>query len=124
MLAVVRRLPARAAAHSQFCGQWQASNNPTAACGRWRHKAALHRNAQFRDRYRRGEPITSSLVESAVIQAVSRRFVKRQQVAWRPAHAHGLLQVRTAVLNEQLRSCFERWYPALAADNQAHHLAT
>jgi hypothetical protein len=36
-------------------------------------------------------------------------------MAWQPAHAHGLLQVRTAVLNEQLRSCFERWYPALAA---------
>jgi hypothetical protein len=75
------------------------------------------------DRYRHGEPITSSFVESAVNQVVSKRFVKRQQMAWRPAHAHGLLQVRTAVLSEQLRSYFERWYPALAADHQAHHLA-
>jgi hypothetical protein len=31
-------------------------------------------------------------------QVVSTRFVKRQQMAWRPAHTQGLLQVRTAVL--------------------------
>ena len=62
----------------------------------------------YGDRYRHGEPITSSFVESAVNQVVSKRFVKRQQMAWRPALAHALLQVRTAVLNEQLRSCFIR----------------
>ncbi|MGF6918489.1 hypothetical protein OKW28_002662 [Paraburkholderia sp. 40] len=73
----------------------------------------------YGDRYRHGEPITSSFIE----QVVSKRFVKRQQMAWRPAHAHGLLQVRTAVLNAQLRSCFERWYPALAGNNHAHHIA-
>lgn len=33
-------------------------------------------------------PITSSFVESAVNQVVSKRFVKRQQIAWRPALAH------------------------------------
>ena len=76
----------------------------------------------YGDRYHHGEPITSSFVESAVNQVVSKRFVKRQQMAWRPAHAHGLLQVRTAVLNEQLRSCFERWYPALAGNDHARHI--
>ncbi|CAE6795581.1 ISKra4 family transposase ISBte1 [Paraburkholderia haematera] len=78
----------------------------------------------YGDRCRHGEPITSNFVESAVNQVVSKRFVKRRQMAWRPAHAHGLPQVRTAVLNEQLRSYFERWYPALAANNSAHHIAT
>jgi hypothetical protein len=63
------------------------------------------------DQYRHGEPITSSFVESAINQVVGKGFVTRHQMAWRPALAHGLLQVRTAVLNEQLRSCFERWYP-------------
>jgi hypothetical protein len=77
----------------------------------------------YGDRYRHGEPITSSFVESAVNQVVSKRFVKRQQMAWRPAHAQGLLQVRTAVLNEQLRSCFERWYPTLASNEHAHDIA-
>jgi hypothetical protein len=65
----------------------------------------------------------SSFVESAVNQVVSKRFVKRQQMAWRPALAHALLQVRTAVLNEQLRSCFERWYPTLADYDRTHHIA-
>ncbi|SIT48129.1 hypothetical protein BN2476_630009 [Paraburkholderia piptadeniae] len=77
----------------------------------------------YGDRYRHGEPITSSFVESAVNQVVSKRFVKRQQMAWRPALAHALLQVRTAVLNEQLQSCFKRWYPTLAGNDRAHHIA-
>jgi hypothetical protein len=77
----------------------------------------------YGDCYRHGEPITSSFVESAVTRVVSKRFAKRQQMAWRPAHAHGLLQVRTAVLKEQLRSCFERWYPAFMTNNLAHHIA-
>ena len=34
----------------------------------------------YGDRYRHGEPITSSFVESAVNQLVSKRFVKRQQM--------------------------------------------
>jgi len=33
----------------------------------------------YGDRYRHDEPITSSFVESAVNQVVSKRFVKRQQ---------------------------------------------
>lgn len=77
----------------------------------------------YGDRCHHREPITPSFVESAVNQVASKRFVKRQQMAWRPAHAHGLLQVRTAVLNEQLRSCFERWYPALAGNGHAHDIA-
>jgi hypothetical protein len=77
----------------------------------------------YGDRYRHGEPITSSFVESAVNQVVSKRFVKRQLMAWRPLHAQGLLQVRTAVLNAQLRSCFERWYPTHAISDHARQIA-
>jgi hypothetical protein len=77
----------------------------------------------YGDRYRHGEPITSSFVETAVNQVVSKRFVKRQQLSWRPALAHGLLQVRTAVLNKQLRSRFDRWYPTLAVNDHVHHIA-
>jgi len=70
----------------------------------------------YGDRYRHGEPIASGFVESAVNQVVSKRFVKRQQMAWRPRHAHNLLQIRTAVLNDQLRSYVERWYPSIAGE--------
>jgi hypothetical protein len=95
------------------CADWRRPHKARALSAYSAGRALAWRN--YGDRYRHGEPITSSFVESAVNQVVSKRFVKRQQMAWRPAHAHGLLQVRTAVLNEQLRSCFERWYPALAA---------
>ncbi|AEI82121.1 hypothetical protein CNE_BB1p07010 (plasmid) [Cupriavidus necator N-1] len=75
-----------------------------------------HFIVNYGDRYRHGEPIASGFVESAVNQVVSKRYVKRQQMAWRPRNAHNLLQIRTAVLNNQLRSYVERWYPSIARD--------
>jgi hypothetical protein len=67
----------------------------------------------YADRHRHGEPIATGLVESAVNQVVSKRFVKRQQMRWTPTGAHQLLQIRTHVLNRQLRGDFERWHPRL-----------
>jgi hypothetical protein len=82
----------------------------------------LERNRGFivdyGDRYRHGEVIASSFVESAVNQVVSKRFCKKQQMSWSPVNADCLLQVRTAVLNEKLRSHFVRWYPSLAPANE------
>ncbi len=77
----------------------------------------------YGDRYRHGEPIASGFVESAVNQVVSKQFVKRQQMAWRPRVAHNLLQIQTAVLIDQLRSYVERWYPSIAAEKD-RRLAT
>jgi hypothetical protein len=50
-------------------------------------------------------------VESAVDQALSKRFVKKQQMSWSRRGAHLLLQVRTRALNEELREKFDEWYP-------------
>ena len=61
--------------------------------------------------YRHGETITTSFVESAINQVVSKRFVKKQQMAWRLRGAHLLLQTRTKVLNNELEDVFRRWYP-------------
>ena len=36
-------------------------------------------------------------------QGVSKRMVKKQQMRWSESGAHNLLQVRTKVLNDQLR---------------------
>jgi hypothetical protein len=77
----------------------------------------------YGDRFRHGEPIATGFVESAVNQVVAKRFVKKQQMAWMHKNAHLLLQVRTAVLNEELRTHFERWYPALAANDVTAKLA-
>lgn len=68
----------------------------------------------YGDRFRHGDPIATAFVESAVNQVISRRFSKKQQMAWSDHNAHRLLQVRAAVLNSELRSYFEQWYPELA----------
>ena len=76
----------------------------------------VERNRQFipnyGERYRNGERIASGFVESAVNQVVSKRMVKRQQMAWSQRGAHLLLQIRTRVLNEEWEDSFRRWYPA------------
>jgi hypothetical protein len=46
----------------------------------------------YADRHRRGEPIATGFVESAVNQVVSKRLVKKQQMRWTMAGAHWLLQ--------------------------------
>jgi hypothetical protein len=50
-------------------------------------------------------------VESTVNQVVSKRMVKKQQMAWTERGAHLLLQTRTRVLNGELDETFRRWYP-------------
>jgi len=67
----------------------------------------------YGDRRRHGEQIASSFVESAVNQVVSKRMVKRQHMKWSERGAHSLLQVRTQVLNGDLRQWFSRWYPSM-----------
>jgi hypothetical protein len=67
----------------------------------------------YGDRHRHGETISTAFVESAVNYVVSKRMVKKQQMRWSEGGAHQLLQVRTQVLNEDLRRTFCRWYPGL-----------
>lgn len=67
----------------------------------------------YGDRYRHGETITTAFVESTVNQVISKRMVKKQQMKWTKRGAHLLLQVRTHVLNEDLRDIFCRWYPGM-----------
>ena len=68
------------------------------------------------DRYRHGEAIATSFAESTVNQVICKRMVKKQQMRWTEWGAHRLLQVRTQVLNEDLRTTFQRWYPGMKAD--------
>ena len=70
----------------------------------------------YGERYRYGEAIATGFVESTVNQVVSKRFVKKQQMRWSPRGAHLLLQMRTRVLNDELRQTFQRWYPRMQND--------
>ena len=66
----------------------------------------------YGDRSRHGEAITTSFAESTVNQVISRRMVKKQQMRWTEWGAHLLLQVRTRVLNDDLRATFGAGIPA------------
>ena len=72
----------------------------------------------YGDRYRHGEKISTAFAESAVNQVVSKRMVKKQQMRWSESGAHNLLQVRTKVLNDQLRETFVRWYPRMQTEQE------
>lgn len=67
----------------------------------------LQSNAQYLVsygwRYRRGMPISSSIVESAVNEVVILRCAKKLQMRWTNKGAHRLVQVRVAVLNVELK---------------------
>jgi hypothetical protein len=44
--------------------------------------------------------------------------VKKQQMRWSESDAHNLLQVRTKVLDDQLRETFVRWYPGMQTQQE------
>jgi hypothetical protein len=72
----------------------------------------------YAERWRYGERVATSFVESTVNLVVGKRFAKRQQMQWSPRGAHLLLQTRTGTLDGTLRATFARWYPGLAANDQ------
>jgi hypothetical protein len=61
-------------------------------------------------RRRRGEPISTAFVESAVNEIVARRMNKKQQMRWNRTTVQPFLDVRTAVLNGTLEDAFRRRY--------------
>jgi hypothetical protein len=72
-----------------------------------------HLIPNYGERYRNGEPIATGFVESTVNEVVSKRFCKKQQMAWSKEGAHLLLQTRVRVLNGELAGIFKSWYPDL-----------
>ena len=73
-----------------------------------RNEAAL---VHYAARRRRGEPIATSFVESAVDEIISWRMAKAQQMRWSRATVPAFLDVRTAVLNDTLEDAFRRRHP-------------
>jgi len=65
----------------------------------------------YSERYRYGETITTSFVESTVNYVIAKRFNKKQSMQWTKRGAHLLLQARTQVLNEDWESVFRKIYP-------------
>jgi hypothetical protein len=57
-------------------------------------------------------------VESTVNQVVSKRMAKKQQMQWTEPGPHHLFQVRTKVLNDQLRETFVCWCPGMQPNHE------
>ena len=68
-------------------------------------------------RRRRGEPISTAFIESAVNEIVAKRMNKKQQMRWNRTTVQPLLDVRTAVLNDPLEDAFRRRYRGFRAAN-------
>ena len=91
-----------------------------AGIGRLQQRAAgllgyLERNetalVPYAARRRRGEPIATSFVESAVDEIIAWRMTKKQQMRWNRATVQPFLDVRTAALNGTLEHAFRRRHP-------------
>ena len=71
-------------------------------------------------RRRRGEPISTAFVESAVNEIVAKRMNKKQQMRWNRMTVQPFLDVRTAVLNGTLEDAFRQHYPDFRPANDQH----
>src|SRR5947209_7815797 len=71
-------------------------------------------------RRRRGEPISTAFVESAINAIVAKRMNKAQQMRWNRATVQPFLDVRTAVLNDTLADAFRHRYLGFRPANDDH----
>jgi hypothetical protein len=71
--------------------------NLNTVCGYLRNNA--HTLVNYGARHRKGLPISSSIAESAVVQVVSHRMAKKQQMRLTGEGAHCMVQVMVAVLS-------------------------
>jgi hypothetical protein len=81
-----------------------------------------HLIPNYGERYRNGEVITTSFVESTVNEVVSKCFCKKQQMQWSKTGAHLLLQTRVQTLNGDLSVMFKRWYPDMDIEVEAEEM--
>ena len=82
-----------------------------------RNRAAL---VHYAARRRRGEPISTAFVESAVNEIVAWRMNKAQQMRWSKATVQPFLHVRTVVLDGTLEDAFRRHHPGFRPANDDH----
>ena len=54
-------------------------------------------------------------------EVVAKRLVKKHQMQRSREGAHCLLQIRTAALNNELRSRFEKWHPEMEGLAPVNH---
>jgi hypothetical protein len=70
------------------------------------------------EHYCAGERISTGFVESIVNQVISKRFCRKQRMAWTPCGAHLLLQIRMLALNGGWEATFREWCPGFRTSPQ------
>ena len=73
---------------------------------------------------RRGEPISTAFVESAVNEIIAERMVKRQQIRWNRWTVQPFLDVRVAALDGTLERSFRQIYRNFRAATDVHPAST
>jgi hypothetical protein len=125
-------------------GRWSGCRRKLAALYRWTQRKSLREVAgigrlqrhvsdllsylernqgalvHYAARRRRGEPISTAFVESAVNEIVARRMNKKQQMRWNRMTVQPFLDVRTAVLDGTLEQIFRHRYPGFRPANDKH----
>jgi hypothetical protein len=82
-----------------------------------------HTLVHYAARRRRGEPISTAFVESAVNEIVAKRMNKKQQMRWNRTTVQPFLDVRIVVLNETLEDAFRHRYPGFRPSNDEQALS-
>jgi len=124
-----------------WLGRWPGCRRKLAALCRWAQRtnvrneagigrlerhvgellAYLERNqgalVHYAARRRRGEPISTAFVESAVNEVVAKRTNKKQQMRWSRAMVQPFLDVRKGVLNDRREDDFRHRYPGFGPTN-------
>jgi hypothetical protein len=68
-------------------------------------------------RRRGGEPISTAFVESAVNEIIAKHMNKKRQMRWTRTTVQSFLDVRTAVLNDNLAKALRHRYPGFRPTN-------
>ncbi len=74
-------------------------------------------------RRRRGEPISTAFVKSAINENISKRMIKKQQMRWNRCAVQPFLDVRVAVLDGTLEASFRRSYPKFRPANGVYPMS-
>jgi len=86
-----------------------------------RNQSAL---MHYAARRRRGEPISTAFVESAVNEIVAKRMNKKQQMRWNRTTVQPFLDVRTTVPNDTFEDAFRSRYSGFRPTNDDEVTAT
>jgi hypothetical protein len=128
-------------------GRWSGCRRKLAALCRWTRRTSIHGMAgiarlehhvsellaylernqgalvHYAARRRKGEPISTAFVESAVNEIIAKRMNKKQQMRWNRTTVQPFLDVRAAVLNGTLEDAFRRRYPGCRPANDDRTIA-